>query len=195
MKVWEIIIHEDWDYDSEEFDADISLVVLETEVSRGLSVRIVCLPAASQAEVSGTGSVVGWGVSRRSDANGDPHDSTPNELELPAVPQSQCFEADRNFIIASSNRTFCAGYVNQDKAACKGDSGGGFFLFDRSTKSFNLAGIVSASLIDPKLGPCRTDTYSIFTDVGKFVGWIGEKMEKTKEIKWKEIEFECREIE
>jgi secreted trypsin-like serine protease len=175
------ILHEDWKYDQDNFDADIALLLLVTEVdlTQRQFVRIVCLPTASQGEVTGDGTVVGFGISERSEADGERHDSTPNELTLPAVTQAQCTEDNRLFLL-SSNRTFCAGFENQGKAACKGDSGGGFYQLDRSTRRHTLAGIVSSSIFDP-YGGCSIDTYSVFTDVSKYVGWIQEKME---EIEW-----------
>jgi secreted trypsin-like serine protease len=173
-EVRELIIHEDWKHDGDNFDADIALLVLKTEVdlTQRQYVRIVCLPPANQGEVTGDGTVVGF--KRSTD-----EDSTSNEVTLPAVAQAQCFEADDRFHELSSNRTFCAGFVNQGKSACKGDTGGGFYQLDRSTRKHILAGIVSASPRDPS-GGCNTNTYSVFTDVSKFVEWIKEKME----IEW-----------
>jgi secreted trypsin-like serine protease len=85
----------------------------------------------------------------------------------------------------SSNQTFCAGFVGQGKTACKSVNGGGFYQLDRSTKSHILAGIISGSPKDPS-GGCNTNTYSLFTDVSKFVGWIQKKM---KEIEWTYVEL------
>jgi secreted trypsin-like serine protease len=149
-------------------------------------VRIVCLPTASQGEVTGDGTVVGFGISGRSIADGERHDSTPNELTLPAVTQAQCKEDDQ-LLLMSSNRTFCAGFVGKGKAVCKGDSGGGFYQLDRSTRRYSLAGIVSSSPYDPNEA-CNTNSYSVFTDVSKFVGWIQKKME----IEWTYVKFPIR---
>jgi secreted trypsin-like serine protease len=192
-KVWDVFLHEGWKFESNDFDGDISLVVLESRVDLSLpyTVGVVCLPPASENEVSGLGTIVGWGISEWSIANEEPHSITPNELQLPTVLKSQCFDADFNFKIISSPRTFCAGFLNQNKSACKGDSGGGFYVYDESQQNFNLAGIVSASLKSSSAKTCRVDTYSVFTDVSKFIGWIEDKVEETKEIKWKEVDFEC----
>jgi secreted trypsin-like serine protease len=187
-EVEQLIVHEDWKHEEDDFDADIALLVLVSEVdlTQQNFVRIVCLPTASQGGVTGDGSVVGFGISERSIADGERHDSTPNELTLPAVTQAQCTKDDRLFLL-SSNRTFCAGFVNQGKAVCKGDSGGGFYQLDRSTRRYSLTGIVSASPYDP-MEPCNTNSYSVFTDVSKFVGWIQKKME----IEWTFVKFPIR---
>jgi secreted trypsin-like serine protease len=181
-----IILHEDWKHNEDRYDADIALLLLKTEVdlTQRQFVRIVCLPTPSQSKVTGDGTVVGFGVSKRSIADREGHDSTPNELTLPAVTQAQCFAADYRFHLLLSNRTFCAGFVNQGKAVCRGDSGGGFYQFDyRNTSRYILAGIVSASVYDP-MEFCKVDTYSVFTDVSKFVGWIQSKIKETKKIEW-----------
>jgi secreted trypsin-like serine protease len=189
LDVIDLILHEDWNPSASDFDADISLVVLKTEVNfSNPRIKIVCLPPASELPVTGIGRVAGWGISERSVADGEYHDSKPNELELPAVTRDQCAEADKDLDVASSDRTFCAGFLNQNKSACKGDSGGGFYLYDNSKRIFNLAGIVSASLNDPA-GDCRVDIFSIFTDVTKYIEWIAKKMEVTMEVQWKAVEF------
>ena len=156
-----------------------------------MKVAIICLPSASGVDYTGIGTVVGWGISEASEANYEHFDSTPNGIELPSVTQTQCEEAVNDFHTASSHRTFCAGYLDQGKSACGGDSGGGFVAYDRSRKNYNLAGIVSSSLIDRKMRSCNIDTYSIFTDVGKFVEWMRKNMKKTEEIKWQDVEFHC----
>jgi secreted trypsin-like serine protease len=38
---------------------------------------------------------------------------------------------------------------------------------------------------------CEINTYSVFTDVAKYVDWINEKIEKTKDFRWQEVEFQC----
>ena len=188
-----MILHEDWYWNNDEYDADISLVVLQSKVdlSDPMKVAIICLPSARDVDYEGTGTVVGWGISEASEANYEHFDSTPNEIELPSVTQTQCEEAGNDFHTASSDRTFCAGYLKQGKTACTGDSGGGFVAYDRLRKNYNLAGIVSSSLIDKNLRSCNIDTYSIFTDVGKFVEWMRKNMEETEEIKWKDVDFQC----
>ena len=161
----------------------------KVDLSDPMKVAIVCLPSASDEEYKGTGTVVGWGISEASDDNREHFDSTPNEVELPSVTQTQCEEAGNGFHTASSNRTFCAGYLDQGKSACVGDSGGGFVAYDRFTRSYNLAGIVSSSPTDKTSRSCN---YSIFTDVGKFASWIRKNKKKTEKMEWKNVEFECR---
>jgi secreted trypsin-like serine protease len=187
--VQEIILHPHWNSESIDFDADISIVVLRDPVMFTANAEPICLPQPSDDQVVGTGTVVGWGVSERSKAAGEQHDTTPNELEVSAVSQSHCFSTVDDIFYSSSNRTFCAGFVGESKSAFKGDTGGGFYLLDSSTKLFSLQGIVSASNdpAQPTRG-CDVNVYSVYTNVAKFVDWIRSKIEKPKEIEWHYVE-------
>jgi secreted trypsin-like serine protease len=191
--VQEIVLHHDWDYQSPVFDADISILVLRDPVVITRNVEPICLPRPSYDEVVGTGTVVGWGVSEHSEAAGEQHDWTPNELEAPAVSQSHCVFTVRKLFAISSLRTFCAGFVGESKSVCSGDSGGGFYLRDLLTNNFNLRGIVSSAAYDPDqlTRGCDVNVYSIYTNVARFIDWIRNEMEKSKEVKWKEVEFDC----
>jgi secreted trypsin-like serine protease len=188
----DIMIHEGWNYYSNSFDGDLALILLDEKVdlSRRYIVGVVCLPPSSSSPFIGSGTISGWGMSEWSIANWESHSMVPNDLDLPAVTNEQCTDADYRFHELMSDRTFCAGFVNQGKSACQGDNGAGFFSFDRTSRSFNLVGIVSGTLYNP-MDECNVNTYTVFTDVAKFVDWINEKVEKTKNFRWQEIEFKC----
>lgn len=186
--VFDIIYHDDWNIEETDFDADIAILVLESDVDvRYQHVGIVCLPEARNSEMTGEGIVVGWGLSEKSIKDGTKYSSTPNELKLPVVTLQHCHDTNFNFEDVTSNRTFCAGYLNQGKSTCLGDSGSGFFV--KTNRRYFLKGIVSTSLLS--LNRCNTNTYSVFTDVTKFVGWIENKMEQTKEVEEKNVPFDC----
>ena len=189
-KVWTIIVHPDWNPMNFSFDADIALVVLKEPVAL-LKKVIQLINLSRMSEVlSGKGTIVGWGKSERSEAIGNDYDYTPNMIELPVVRQSECFEASKDLQATASNRTFCAGYIDQSIAICSGDSGSGFYRFDEVNRRYELAGIVSASVRDP-FRLCDIDMYSIFTDIAKFTRWIDQKLEQTNEIIWKNVNFYC----
>jgi secreted trypsin-like serine protease len=191
-RVNDIMIHENWDFNSNSLDGDLALLLLNEEVdlSHRFIVGVVCLPPSSSSPFIGKGTMSGWGVSEWSIANNIGHSMTPNDLDLPAVTNEQCTDANDRFHDLVSDRTFCAGFINQGKSACQGDSGGGLLEFDKTARSFNLAGIVSGTLYNP-MGECEINTYTVFTDVAKFVDWINEKVEKTKDFRWQEVEFKC----
>lgn len=189
-RVWDVFKHEDWNYEDPKYDADIAVVVLETKVDFNTPhiVGVVCLPPANIGEVSGKGTVVGWGIIEKFDHR---NDETPKKVELQAISNSECLEADDAFKFVTSNRTFCAGFINQGKSSCGGDGGGGFYVYDESTETYTLVGINSEWLRDLQTNECRTDTYLVLNDVAKYANWIQEKMEETKEIIWNPLELEC----
>lgn len=189
--VWDVILHHDWNTRSEKFDADIAVVVLRDAIYFSDRASPICLPQQSDSKVVGTGSVFGWGVREISEDSDEKFSGTPSELKIPAVNDSQCFSEVPDLEYFASDRTFCGGYLNQSKATCKGDGGGGFFLQDSTTGSFNLAGIVSASITD-FFGTCNVEVYSLFTNVARFVDWINVKMEESKEIVWESVDFVCK---
>lgn len=168
----QIVLHPDWDSFSNKFDADIAIVVLRTPVKYSITIQPICLPPPSSDEVIGIGTIIGWG---KSEPNNEV-DFRPNELEVLAVNQSQCFFTHNELVQFSSHRTFCAGFVNQSKAPCTGDSGSGVYFRDPSTELFQLQGIVSASLFDPDRG-CDIEAYSIYTNIARFVDWIRKKVD------------------
>jgi secreted trypsin-like serine protease len=189
--IFEVILHPEWNMNTYAFDADISIVVLRDPVTMTLTVGKICLPEQSNDEVVGTGTIAGWGKSQASEKVGNGPDTIPNELELPAVDNITCWNSNHDLYGISSPRTFCAGFVNQSKSACSGDSGGGFYLRSSTKFVWELRGIVSASIRDPYRG-CDINAYGVFTNVAKFVDWIKIKMEETNEIKWKEVSFMCK---
>lgn len=184
--ILEIIIHPDWDFNEEKFDADISLVVLTQSFEFNTQIQPVCLPEKSYNEFLEIGIVAGWG---KSEGSGNAA-MTPSQLSVPSVNASHCFTTFPKLATFASNRAFCGGYVNQQKAPCLGDSGGGFYLRDSSI--WKIKGIVSGSLFSEEYG-CDINKYSLYTNVGWFTEWIEEKMMETMEVEWESVEFQCKE--
>jgi secreted trypsin-like serine protease len=186
--VREVIVHHHWKHNDESFDADISLIVLSMQKDLSDSrVGVACLPPTNSWGCPSLGTIFGWGITENSTEH---FESTPSELVIPVVSKLQCFAADQRFVITSSNRTFCAGFVKQNKTVCHGDSGGGFFTVDQQTKAINVFGIISASLNNP-YGDCISSMYSVFTKVNKFSSWIQQKMDETMKTKLSNVQFNC----
>ena len=57
---------------------------------------------------------------------------------------------------------------------CRGDSGGGLFV--KKGETYYLKGLVSASLTS--LGQCDVTNFALYTNVEKFIDWIGEPTEE-----------------
>lgn len=188
--VWDVILHPDWNARIQNYDADIAVVVLRDHVEFSSFISPICLPQQSDSEVFGTGFAVGWGRTNISDKS-PKLSPTPNKLESSVVYKRRCLTQVPDLKYLFSNRTFCGGFFKQSKATCNGDSGGGFFILNRSSNLFTLAGVISSSLSD-FFGTCDIEVYSVLTDVAKFVDWINEKVEETMEIVWKAVDFDCR---
>lgn len=170
--VSEIILHPDWDYNEVKYDADIAIVVMKTSVEFSDTIQPICLPHQSNDEVSGYGTIVGWGVIKHFDweERDQKHVDISNKLLIPAISASDCFSAIPEIKEFSSNRSFCGGYINQTKSVCSGDAGGGFFV-KSLTGSWEVRGIISAAVSDA-FRNCNADAYSIFTNVATFGDWI-----------------------
>lgn len=186
--VWDIIIHRDWNFNTEKFDADISIIVLTNQIKFSPTIQPIKLPKPNFDEVSGVGTVVGWGKSENS--GNKFHDTTPSKVLIPAVNSSHCYTTFHELGVASSNRHFCGGYENQGIAPCLGDSGGGFYIQD-SSSTWTVRGIASASIIDAKHG-CDINKFSLYTNVARFIDWIEDIMNETREPNWSLVEFECK---
>lgn len=187
--VWDIILHPDWKYEGEKYDADIAIVVLTQRVNLSNQIQLVCLPAAYH-EPLGLGVVVGWG---KSNVNVE-HVDTPNKLELPVVNASYCYTRFPKLSIASSHRGFCAGFENKGRGSCTGDSGGGFYMKDPNGHFWSVKGIVSGSLFDEKFG-CDVNSFGLYTNVAYFRIWIDEETNRTSDAVLKTVEVQCENIE
>lgn len=186
MLVSEIVIHPDWNYNDIKYDADLSIVLLERNTTFNVFIRPVCLPKQSDAYVTGTGTVVGWG---KSETSGSTSSTMLSKLVVPAIDPSVCYTTVSELARYSSNRVFCGGYNNEGRAPCFGDSGGGFYLVDKE-RLWTINGIVSGSLTAEKYG-CDINKYSLYTHVAKFANWIDEVIIATMSVDYKYVDFNC----
>lgn len=74
------------------------------------------MPLVSDNVVTGVGTVVGWGKSEASEASSTQHDTTPNQIQVPAINSSHCYTTFPNLGEIASNRVFCGGYEEKSKA-------------------------------------------------------------------------------
>lgn len=185
--VYEIVIHPDWDFNSEKFDADIAIVVLYEAVEFTSKIQPVCLPGISYKDVTGVGTVVGWGKSEHS--GGEAYSPRPSAVNIPAVNGTHCYTTEDQLAMVSSNRAFCAGHVQRGISPCLGDSGSGFYISNPASEHFHVEGIVSVAIHDDERG-CDINKFSLYTNVSWFLNWIRKVMGETVEISWKFVDFE-----
>lgn len=186
--VCEIVVHPEWNYEDEKYDADIAVVVLAEQVEFSNQVQTVCLPKATNNDPVGRGTVVGWGKSTVEADN----DETPNKLVMPVVNAFYCYTKFPKLALHSSHRAFCAGFFNEKRGSCSGDSGGGFYIADPIDYSWKIHGIVSSSLWGGEYD-CDVNSFAIHTNVGLFRDWIVKEARRTTIVQWEIVEVQCTE--
>lgn len=163
---YKIVVHSDWNPLVASFDADIAMLVVDSEVFQYTKyIKPICLfnPTDKSSSIV-DGVVVGWGKHD----SGPINITAPRQLRVSIVPNARCFLRNPHLVPISSERTFCAGFSDASVGVCYGDSGSGLFV--RFRGKYFLGGIVSASLISA--GNCDVDTYAIYTDAQKMSPWI-----------------------
>lgn len=68
--------------------------------------------------------------------------------------------------------------------------GGGWFVLDPMTSSWNVRGIISASLVDLDYG-CDVNKFTLYTNVARFTTWINKTIEATQEVSYRFIDYKC----
>lgn len=187
-KLDDIKIHPDWNFSTENFDADIALLFLQYPVSFTRFVQPICLPNFNSVLIHPHGTVVGWGRSETSSTKDkQDHESLPKQIEVKAVTNEVCFLEYIEFTKISSPRTFCAGWPGRNIGPCHGDSGGGFYYKVGTT--WYIQGIVSATVIDK--GRCDVSKYSVYTNILRLVDWIKESMRDKVYVAWTDVTINC----
>jgi secreted trypsin-like serine protease len=176
-----IRMHPDWDYNSTRYDADIALLVLKDKITFGTFVQPACLPTPTTNVFNTSGTIVGYGLTENLTTT---NDNRPKFVEILSTDNENCFWDSHTFQVFGSRRTFCAG--EQGKRACRGDSGGGFYV--KSSGIYIVNGVVSAGSPD-----CNEDRFAVFTNVPKFVEWIRQEIAKDGvEVQGSSVTLECK---
>ncbi|NXW00997.1 FA10 factor, partial [Fregetta grallaria] len=154
-------------YDSNDYNGDIALLYLSSDVIFNEYVIPICLPSPSLAtllsEEGRIGMVSGWGATHE-------RGSTLRflmKVRLPIVNMETCQRSTDRLI---TDNMFCAGYNTEVADACKGDSGGPFTVSYHNT--WFLLGIVSWGE-----GCAEKGKYGVYTRVPNYIPWIKEIVE------------------
>ena len=161
--VVKIHIHPDWNIHTSNYDADISLLELEDEINFNKYIKPICIAKPfSEAAAKTNGIVVGFGVTESGLTS-----NIAKKLDIPIVGYHDCsVSTDHKYLITS--KTFCGGKAN-GSGVCSGDSGSGVYVLYNGR--YYIRGIVSLALLNNE-GECNVNTYSLFTDIIEFFGWI-----------------------
>ncbi|KAM7107019.1 LOW QUALITY PROTEIN: coagulation factor X-like [Ciconia maguari] len=154
-------------YDSNDYNSDIALLYLSSDVIFNEYVIPICLPSPNLAtllsEEGRIGMVSGWGATHN-------RGSTLRflmKVRLPIVNMETCQQSTDRLI---TDNMFCAGYNTEVADACKGDSGGPFTVSYHNT--WFLLGIVSWGE-----GCAEKGKYGVYTRVSNYIPWIKEIVE------------------
>ncbi|XP_030312246.1 coagulation factor VII [Calypte anna] len=154
-------------YDPSDYNSDIALLYLSTDVTFNQYIVPICLPSPALAkllsEEGRIGRVSGWGATHE-------RGSTLRFLmqtQLPIVSLQRCQSSTRRVV---TDNMFCAGYGSLAADACKGDSGGPFAVSYHNT--WFLLGVVSWGE-----GCAEEGKYGVYTRVSNYMAWIKEVVE------------------
>jgi secreted trypsin-like serine protease len=172
--VEKFMIHPDWNYEDDRYDADLAMVVLTRSVEFSKFIQPICLWTNTNSNndfIEKAGLVAGWGKTEF-DAIAT---ESPRFAIFPVVNEGECLRSNEAFTKLTSNRTFCAG-KRTGTGPCSGDSGGGFIV--KIGEKWYLRGMVSAALFDKENLMCDAKQYAIFTDTTKFTSWMQDFIDK-----------------
>ncbi|XP_044291424.1 coagulation factor X-like isoform X2 [Varanus komodoensis] len=154
-------------YDSSNYNNDIALIQLTSDVAFTTHVLPICLPSPDLAtllmEGKEPGMVSGWGSTH---SKGSLSRFLLN-VRLPIVSMDTCRQSTEKLI---TGNMFCAGYAEEAQDSCKGDSGGPFAVPYQGT--WYLLGIVSWGE-----GCAESGKYGAYTRVANYISWIKEVTE------------------
>lgn len=159
LDVKKATLHDDWNPSSVNFDGDIAIIQLDSEITFTNEIQPICLPDETILHIK-NGVVVGWGLTNQSEIVSN----VPRKVELPIVSDIECLRRDRGLVNVVWEESFCAG--RPGASVCRGDSGSGFFV--EKDHTFYLRGIVSSSTKNY----CDGVNYAIYSDVYKYLGFI-----------------------
>lgn len=161
-----VFVNPDWSPESEDFDADIAILITEQKVKFSRFIKPICIQSSTSL-ADATGFTAGWGKNEYGKRG-----SEPTEVIMPIIENGyQCLVQNPTLSRYSSLRTFCAGTRN-GTGPCTGDSGGGLYVYNEYRRRFYLQGIVSAGLIDFKTNTCDLNNYVLYTNMNDFHDWL-----------------------
>ena len=153
------------DYDPSCYTYDIALILLEKDLE--LNKFVAPLPIPTEADLVSAGStclISGWG---KTENGGDQSDKLKFG-EVRIVKQSVC-QKEISFNLTSTR--VCAGVLENDVSACKGDSGGPLACeHGTANKTSYLQGITSFSSGSDDCGDENTPV--VYTAVASYSKWI-----------------------
>lgn len=154
------------------FDSDIALLYLNDSVVFGPYAVPACLPNPNLSKLlmrDGTmGLATGWGATRYLGRSS----RFLRKVALPVVDHMKCIGSTQQII---TDNMFCAGYLEMERDACSGDSGGPYVVNYRGT--WFLTGVVSWGERCAAKGK-----YGVYTRLGNYLSWIRDTIRDHERI-------------
>ncbi|XP_046144258.1 transmembrane protease serine 9-like [Osmia bicornis bicornis] len=164
-RIKSVAIHED--FHTYTFNNDIAIVELDRPVDLSGIVRTACLPEDKAIDYTGaTATVIGWG---RTGEN-QPVSDELRKVNLPILSQEECDQAGYQKQRITENM-FCAGYLEGERDACFGDSGGPLHV-KGTFGHLEVIGIISWGR-----GCARPNFPGIYTKLTNYLGWLKDHLD------------------
>jgi secreted trypsin-like serine protease len=106
--VSEFVIHPEWNPNTEQYDADIAIVILTRTIYFTRFVKPICIWTATSTYndlIGFRGIIAGWGKTEFNAVS----TSVPKWTEIPVVDLETCLRSNSFLNTLTSDRTFCAG--------------------------------------------------------------------------------------
>ncbi|XP_057317818.1 transmembrane protease serine 9-like [Microplitis mediator] len=155
------------DFNTYNLNNDIGVVELDRSVSLDSSIRTACLPENRAIDYTGSlATAIGWG---RTSEGGDVS-STLRKVKVPVLSDEECDEAGYQKTRRTDNM-FCAGYLEGQRDACSGDSGGPL-LVKGPYGHLEVIGITSFGR-----GCARPRYPGVYTKLTNYLGWLRDHLQ------------------
>ncbi|KAG7211723.1 hypothetical protein KM043_010969 [Ampulex compressa] len=164
-RIKSIVMHED--FHTYTFNNDIAIIEMDRPVRVDGFIRTACLPEDKAIDYTGAmATVVGWGRTGES----KPVSDELRKVSLPILSQEECDRAgyQKNRI---TENMFCAGYLEGERDACFGDSGGPLHV-KGTFGHLEVIGIISWGR-----GCARPNFPGIYTKLTNYLGWLKDHLD------------------
>ncbi|XP_001845720.2 trypsin-1 [Culex quinquefasciatus] len=162
-KVSRVIKHNG--YNSNNYNSDIAVLVLQKPVSFNEKLRPVCLPDMKKSFTGYDGLVTGWGATSE---NGQVSVNL-QEVMVPIMSNADCKKSGYGDKRITDNM-LCAGFAEGKKDSCQGDSGGPLHIINKEKAAENIHQI--AGIVSWGEGCAKPNYPGVYTRVNRYRTWL-----------------------
>jgi plasma kallikrein len=180
-KVKKIIIHEDYNDETKNYQNSISLLILDGEFPLSAHINTISLPETNESFTNLTGFASGWG--RQVFVEKSSTSSLLKKVDLPILDDETCQKMMRLTRLGEDYELhegfLCAG-GEKDKDVCVGDGGGPLVVQNpRDKKRMMQVGIIVGGI------GCKAENIpGLYIETSKYVNWIDEKIHNEIDVQF-----------